>query len=255
MKTIFKTYGGKNKQATWICRHLPGTLFANFYIEPFCRAANVFFRLPARYQTNILNDIDMHVVNFLTVVQQQPRQLVAAIRATDYSRQVYADAVQSTLTPDPIQNALNFYIQCNQARGARHGKNGLSAWRKPTKLRDYAAEWEKTEQLLRFSIQLQSATILNTNALELIPLHNNPQTVFYVDPPYLPAARSTRWGARAYLHEMSVEQHEYLAELLNKTSSRVILSHHDSSLYDEWYKSWAKCRHTPASREVIYKNF
>lgn len=254
MKAIFKTYGGKNKQAAWICRHLPSPLFASTYVEPFCRAASVFFHLESTHSENVLNDIDTHVINFLNTIKNHPNQLIEKIQNTPYDQKTFCDAVTSQ-TKDNVEMAVNFYVECQQGRGARAGTNGPTAWQKPRKNRDYAAEWSQTEHLLQLSKKLQVATLANLNAFDLIPQHNNPQTVMYVDPPYMPQTRSKRWSTRAYLHEMTVQEHKKLAEILNASSAFVIISHTDCSEYDNLYRNWNKYRHTPTSREVIYKNY
>ena len=72
---------------------------------------------------------------------------------------------------------------------------------------------------------------------EIIRRYDTPETLFYCDPPYL---LSTRNGCVAYEHEMTVEEHRELAEVLNSVKGHVVLSGYASPEYDEWYAGWER---------------
>jgi len=67
--------------------------------------------------------------------------------------------------------------------------------------------------------------------------HDGKKTLHYVDPPYVP---ETRDNGADYRHEMTVEDHKQLAEVLNGLDGMVVLSGYRSKLYDELFASWER---------------
>jgi DNA adenine methylase len=83
--------------------------------------------------------------------------------------------------------------------------------------------------------RLRGVVIENRDALEVLEIHDTPDTLHYVDPPYLP---ETRDPGEDYRHEMTVEQHVKLSELLQVLKGQVILSGYPSELYNDLYSNW-----------------
>ena len=78
--------------------------------------------------------------------------------------------------------------------------------------------------------------------IDLVKKYDSNETLFYVDPPYLP---ETRNGGKAatYGVEMSVEQHVELLHALKACDGRIVLSGYGSDLYDDILHGWRKeCR-------------
>jgi DNA adenine methylase len=93
--------------------------------------------------------------------------------------------------------------------------------------------------------RLSGVVIENRPALDVMQRHDGPETLHYVDPPYVPETRSGKGrsgGVRyhAYRHEMTVEDHRELATALRELVGMVILSGYPSGLYDELYAGWAR---------------
>jgi DNA adenine methylase len=44
--------------------------------------------------------------------------------------------------------------------------------------------------------------------MEVMSQHDAPDTLHFVDPPYLPKTRAIRSSSRYYRHEMTAEQHQ-----------------------------------------------
>lgn len=72
-------------------------------------------------------------------------------------------------------------------------------------------------------------------ALEVLEKYDAPDTLFYVDPPYVQATRNSRG---CYRHEMTDTQHEELAEHLHALQGKVVLSGYACPLYDRLYSGW-----------------
>ena len=81
--------------------------------------------------------------------------------------------------------------------------------------------------------------IENRPAIDVIKKHDGPDTLFYVDPPYMHSTRVMR-NAR-YDYEMSEEEHTELLHTLNGVEGMVILSGYPNPLYDRLLKGWTIC--------------
>jgi len=77
------------------------------------------------------------------------------------------------------------------------------------------------------------------DAPEVIRAQDSPDTLFFVDPPYLPATRSKS----GYRHEMDQAQHIALLERLCQVNGMVVLAGYPSALYDRNLPGWRQITH------------
>jgi DNA adenine methylase len=107
--------------------------------------------------------------------------------------------------------------------------------------------------------RLRGVIIEQGPALDLIEKMDGLDSLFYVDPPYLP---ETRDDARAdYRHELTPADHDRLAEVLRGLQGKVILSGYASQAYEDLYRGWHRAE-IPAladggrpRTEVLWMNF
>src|SRR5690606_6635141 len=93
---------------------------------------------------------------------------------------------------------------------------------------------------------MKNVMIDNRDFREIIRVYDSPDTLFYVDPPYI--------GREKYYAGGFTEQdHRDLAEMLNKVSGKVVLSYYDHPLVDELYHNWTRERFQ-AARQVVNGN-
>jgi DNA adenine methylase len=83
--------------------------------------------------------------------------------------------------------------------------------------------------------RLKDVDILNEDAIPLIEKHNDPQCLFYLDPPY---HADTRTAKDVYGQEMSSKQHEILLDVCLKSQSKIIISGYPSELYAKVLTNW-----------------
>jgi DNA adenine methylase len=86
------------------------------------------------------------------------------------------------------------------------------------------------EGLPAVAARLKRVVILNQDALNVIRSQDGPQTLYYLDPPYL---RETRTSTDVYAYEMTEDDHRRLLEMINKVQGFVMLSGYSSDLYAE----------------------
>ena len=235
--------GGKGNLARWIVQFFPR---CKVYVEPFAGAASVFWHLPEPYPVEVLNDIDGRIVNLYRVLQDRDkfRQLLHRLVWTPYSRAEFARALATLRDPeaDDVSRAWAFFVAQNQGFGGKANKVGdwgrnltigargmagtTNSWRSRLKLLTY---WH--ERLSRVQIDA-------VDGLDAIRYWDTPDTVFYIDPPYV---LDTRVDKEVYANELSLDDHQRLVDTLLQVKGKVVLSGYDHPVYRPLEEAgWAK---------------
>ncbi len=85
--------------------------------------------------------------------------------------------------------------------------------------------------------RLRNVRIDNQHFRDLFQLYDAPDTLWYLDPPYLP---ETRVSPKVYACEMTEEEHVELLRLAIGSQGFVILSGYGSALYDRLLAGWGR---------------
>lgn len=124
-----------------------------------------------------------------------------------------------------------------QVTGFRHYTN------RPGK--SLPAHWKETADKIRVVAErISNAIIENRDAINVIKDHARKGVLFYLDPPYLRETRNV--NRDSYEHEMSLEEHvellELIAELASQDKGDFIVSGYDSELYNDFFaeNGWSK---------------
>jgi len=83
--------------------------------------------------------------------------------------------------------------------------------------------------------RLRGVVLENRDASEVMQSHDTPETLHYVDPPYV---ASTRDKGGDYRHEMTDTEHQALAAVLQSLAGAVVVSGYSRELYDDLFKGW-----------------
>ncbi len=231
----FLWLGGKGNLVSWVIRFIPR---GRIYVEPFAGAASVFWNLPAPYPVEVLNDLDGRIVNLYRVLQDREkfRQLLHRLAWTPYSRAEFVRALEVLEDPaaDEVSRAWAFFVSQNQGFGGRAGSPGNWGRSLTSSDRGMAGvvnTWRgRIKSLLRWHQRLSTVQIDSIDGIEAIKYWDTPDTVFYVDPPYVPEARPGFKGTQ-YEHEMTTEDHKRLVEALLQVRGVVVLSGYDHPVY------------------------
>ena len=235
-RPLLRYHGGKWKCGEWIASHFPAH---KVYVEPFGGGASVLLQ-KCRSYAEIYNDLDDDVVNLFRVLQVEDhsRRLVEKLYLTLFSREEFLLAYEST--DCPVERARRLIIR--SFMGFSGGVNADS----PTGFRGKslrtgcppAMNWRNYPDCLRFIVErLRGVCVENRDAFDLIPHMDTEDTLFYVDPPYLPDTR-VKYGA--YRYELTYDDHIKLAALLRDLKGMVVLSGYASDLYDSLYDGWER---------------
>lgn len=260
----FGWYGGKFSHLNWLLPLLPK---CHHYCEPFAGSAAVLLnREPSQVET--YNDIDGEVANFFRVLRDHRDGLVEKIGLTPFAREEFYKSVTKnpTTVDDPIERARLFYVRARQARTGLAQTASLGRWAncKNTSragMSGVVSRWlGAIEDLPHIAMRLMRVQIENRPANEVIRLYDDPQTLFYCDPPYVHDSRTDR---KAYGYEMADAGHQELAYTLNRCSGKVAISGYRCDLMDKLYKGWKRidapekmCHSVKKARiEALWVNF
>jgi DNA adenine methylase len=229
----FLWMGGKGNLARWIIKHLPR---GHIYVEPFAGAASVFWHLPEPYPVEVLNDLDNRIVNLYRVLQDREkfRELLHRLIWTPYSRAEFARALEVLKDPeaDDVSRAWAFFVAQNQGFGGKAGTVGdwgRALIAKSRGMADTTNRWRGRLKLLTYwHKRLSRVQIDSIDGIEAIRYWDTPDTVFYVDPPYV---LDTRVDKKVYANELTLEEHQRLVEILLPVEGKVVLSGYDHPVY------------------------
>lgn len=254
MKSVLKYPGAKNRLATWIIQHIPEH---KVYIEPYFGSGAVFFNKKPAYN-EIINDLDDKVCNFFKVLRDNPEKLIHMLRYTPYSRFEYIRAYSFNKTDDEVECARKFEICCWQGFGCGNRyQNGFRRGIGSNSPNPARAWKELPATLILAAERIKNAQIEQKDALELIKNVNDKKTFIYIDPPYLPNVRKKY----LYNHELNIEEHRKLLEIINKSNCKIMISGYEHELYEEHLKGWEKVfKNTTAEcsrprKEVLWMNY
>jgi len=236
-RSLLRYFGGKWAIAPWVLSHLPPH---RIYVEPFGGAASILLRKP-RSRVEVYNDLDEEIVGIFQTVQDpnQCQALMRRLRRTPYSRRVFEIAFQASR--DPVTRAQRAIVRAYQSFHHEALFNPHKTTFADAKHRSgshcKAREWANyPRSLLAVSRRLRGVVIECRPAQDVIRVQDAPDTLFFVDPPYMPSTR-TKSG---YRHEMTEADHAALLEQLRQVQGMVVLAGYPSKLYDTLLHDWQR---------------
>jgi DNA adenine methylase len=234
-------HGGKALLGPWIISHFAPH---RIYTEVFGGGASVLLQKERAY-AEIYNDLDKEVVTFFQVLRgPRSKELIERIRLTPFSRCEFFAAYDPT--DDPIEIARRLVIRSFMGFGS-DGHNGArttgfranSNRSGTTPARDWASYPDALPKLVE---RLRGVVIENRDAFELLEVHDSPETLHYVDPPYMRDLRSRAANStkKNYRHELTDGDHERLLALIVSLKGMVAISGYASELYDDMLVGWRR---------------
>ncbi len=204
----------------------------------------MLLRKPRSYD-EIYNDLDDEVVGLFRILRtDQASRLVSLIEHTPFSRTEFEEAYSPT--DDPMERARRLIIRSFMG----FASNGHNAGTK-TGFRGHcrgsntstSTDWRNYPAALRIIIERLSGVVIECKpALEIIRYYDTPETLHYLDPPYLPETRylGTMVRPRMYRMEMTPDDHLEMIGELEKLKGMVVLSGYRSDLYEAHLPHWTR---------------
>ena len=229
-----KWHGGKHYLASDIVKLMPPH---THYVEPYFGGGAVLLEKDPVGVSEVVNDINGELTNFWRVLQNDLdfACFVRHMEAVPFSQ------AEWNLTAQPVGGSIalayRFFIRCRQSRAGKFNEFAtLSRNRRRRGMNEQASAWlTAVAGLPEVHARLKRVVILNQPALDVIRSQDGPNTLFYLDPPYL---HETRQSTDDYAHEMTVEDHEDLLAVVNHLDGAVMLSGYRSALYDDELSYW-----------------
>lgn len=246
-RPVLRWHGGKWLLAPWIIAHFPRH---RVYVEPFGGAASVLLRKPRAY-AEVYNDLDDLAVNLFRVLRDPKSADVLRDRLalTPFARTEFEAAWEDA--GDQVERARRLIVRsfmgfsCNAhsdlGKGAKTTGFRANSNRSGT---TPAHDWANFPDVLPSVVErLRGVIIERRPAIQVMSSHDGPDTLHYVDPPYLPETRNkkNRFDPKhQYRHELTIDDHVRLLEALRGLAGMVVLSGYPAPLYDQSLPGWER---------------
>jgi DNA adenine methylase len=246
-----KWHGGKSYLAQTIVSMMPRHLN---YVEPYFGGGAVLFArdpddeslwlAPHKGVSEVVNDLNGELANFWTTLQNKPlfdlfARLMSVVPFSGVEYQAAVDGLKQSCECNGydanggnqvVRAAWFFIVNRMSLAGRMQGFTGITKTRTRARMNNEVSAWLScVDRLPEVHARLRRALILPPQkALSVIRKFDMPETLFYLDPPYLHETRAT---TGEYAHEMTYTQHRELLELLKGIKGKFLLSGYDNDLY------------------------
>lgn len=238
-RPLLRYHGGKWKLAAWVISHFPPH---RTYVEPFGGGGSVLMQKP-RAAVEVYNDRWKVVVDVFRCARdpELAAELKRRLELTPYARDEFLGAYIAD-GDDIVERARKTIVRSFMGFGSA-STNGkyITGFRRVSRegRSSPARDWGNFPQHIEaFTNRLQGIFIENMDALEVIGIHDDFDTLIYCDPPYPHETRNMRRGNASYNHEFSSDDHERLAAQLHTVRGMVLVSCYPCELYDRLYSGW-----------------
>ena len=216
--------GGKSKSVKNIIPLLPET---DRYVEAYGGSGVVMFnRKPSKLE--VFNDKHSGITSFYRCLSDPDlfNQLIERLEATVHSREEFAFCKDTWENANShVERAARWYYMVRYSF-SQLGRNFGRATNPRCRLA--GAIRSKLPDFAWYHQRLNKVQIENRDALLLLREYDHPETVFYLDPPYINAYKGT------YAHELSDADHNRLLETIAGLKGFVALSGFPNQLYDSF---------------------
>ena len=233
LPNIVPWYGSKKRLTPKILPFLPYGPGVTVYCEPYCGGASLFFAKDP-HPIEVLNDADQRLVSLFRCFQDRTcfDELQHRLRHTLYAR-AELERARTILEEGGTlaDTAWALFVATTMGFSATVAS---PSWRYVVTATSRGVPLPVSAWLTRLNLlgawheRLACAQIECDDALATIRRWDTPETVFYLDPPYLP---ETRKRLDVYGVEADRAHHEALVETLLTLQGYALLSGYQNDLY------------------------
>lgn len=226
-KPPFSWAGGKTRARNKIMEHLP---FNTSYVEPFGGCGIILLSRESS-PIEVFNDRHSGIVDFYKCLRDSKllKNLIDYFETLTYSREdfnICKDTWENA--EDPVERAAKWYWSVYtsfSSLGRNFGRPTTTA---------IGSNFIKLENKFKLfwdiHNRIRNVIIENQDWRDIVISFDSPNTVFYLDPPYLDVYGGT------YKYEMTESEHESMLDTIFTLDGFVAVSSYSNSLYDsrEW---------------------
>ena len=222
LKPLFGYPGGKSKSVDNILPHLPKS---DVYVEAFGGSAALLLAKP-KSRLEVYNDRYAGVVDFYRCMRSKKlsEELANWLDLTVHANEEWLLCSETWKDcTDPVERAARWYYMTVYSF-AQIGRNFGRSTQAPN-----AMSGKIRAKLPKFQLihdRFQRVQVENMDAISLLDMFDGPDTVFYLDPPYVDSATGI------YKHDMREEQHRELIDKIFSLEGYVAVSGYANPLYD-----------------------
>ena len=226
-KSPINWYGGKYYMAKDIIEIFPKH---KMYVEGFGGAGHVLFR-KEKSELEVYNDLHSGLYLFFKLLRENNEEFIRRLSLTPYSREEFENSKRWMYEDDEIEKARKFYVRTMQSVASNGGWCYAKSKSRRGMCQSVSRWLGNIEENLSGAIErLKEVQIENLDVLDLIKKYDKEDTLFYLDPPYVPETRKQK---KSYDCEMTREQHIELINTLINVKGKVILSGYDNDIYNK----------------------
>ena len=201
------------------------------YVEPFAGSCAVLFKKPYPNLTNalhymeVINDTNKDLINFFTVLRDNGEALCEKLALTLYSEEERRRA--KVIEGDELERARRYYVRVMTG----FGNVPHAGWKRGFKDQNFAMTWyNKVNALPQYIDRMRHVAIACDDALKVMDQFDSPQTLFYLDPPYINTDQQQYKG-------YTREHYEQLLDKMQQMQGACLLSNYpqpDITYPDDW---------------------
>ena len=231
-------FGGKGMLVARLLSLMPPH---HTYVEPFCGGASCLFaKSPSPVE--VINDLDSDIVNFFRVLRDPHRfeRFYHLATLTPYSREEFKryranwraswrGCDDCDDSDNDVERAYRWYVVARMSFAGEFGRSwGHSVATSRRGMANAVSQWLSIVDMLPdIAERVRMVQIEHGDWLDVLRSYDAPDTLFYVDPPFV---RSTRRSGK-YLYEMDDAAHRKLAETLLCIRGKALLSGYLNEIY------------------------
>jgi DNA adenine methylase len=226
-KAPFIYPGSKFRALKHIMPYIP---YARKYIEPFGGTGAVLLNRE-RSEIEVFNDRNSGIVDFYKCIRDKDaiEQVKRHLSLMPYGREDFINCRDNWAScSNIVERAAQWYYSV-EASFSGFGKIFGRAVSSPTK-----SITDKFPLFDHVHSRLKNVLIENTCAFDLIKDFDTHDTIFYLDPPYMPGVSF----ADKYEETLNIEDHTRLCHLIMGSKGFFALSSYQNDLYDSFH--WDK---------------
>ena len=192
----FRYYGGKNSHLGFILPLLPedAVFVADVFGGSGAIALNCFKVSDGRPHPQVIyNDFDSRLVTFFRVLRKHPEELCRAISLSPHSRADFDEATDRAAwkeLDDEIEKARRVFVGVSQSMQSLL-RSGANQWSYSKSGYHVRTPQTNAGILAKVADRLQFLSLENKPWDDLLARYDCEDAVFYLDPPYLPEARTS----------------------------------------------------------------
>lgn len=238
-KSPINWFGGKFYMTKDIIKLFPKH---KIYVEVFGGAGHLLFKKEPS-EIEIYNDIDSGLYLFFKILRDKNKAniLKQKLDLTPYSREEFYFCRDTwRKEKDEIEKVRKWYTCVMQSFSSNFSTWSHSKTQSRRGMSQAVSQWlGKIENDLPNAVErLKMVQIENMDYKELLKKYDSEDTLFYLDPPYIPETRKMTYK---YAHELETSQHKELVDILLYIKGKVILSGYDHEIYNKLLNNgWKK---------------